>query len=191
MTKTEKLEMYRNKQAFIKDLSKAFENLGSKSNVTSIDYEVYMKEVDFENTYYKEYVIINFYGGGKSVKTVSGNSNFANFEVIGRLIDGGYYDEIFSYESLKGSGYQLLNLDNTETLDRLLSKPLTHISNVHNCFEHCRNIEDVEKVIDRIPSMFGTFTVYHEEGFESFTVDNDYEENGDFQSEKITFDFCD
>lgn len=190
MTKTEKLEMYRNKQAFIKDLSKAFENLGSKSNVISIDYEVYMKEVDFENTYYKEYVIINFYGGGKSVKTVSGNSNFANFEVIGRLIDGGYYDEIFSYESLKGSGYQLLNLDNTETLDYLLSQPLTHISNVYNCFAHCRTTEDVEKVIDRIPSMFGTFTAYHKDGSESFTVDNDYEEDGVFQSERLTFDFC-
>ena len=191
MTKAEKLEMYRNKRNFIKDLSKAFENLGSGSSVDSIDYEVYAKDVDPETTYYEEYVIVNFYGGGKSVRTVSGNSNFANFTVLGRLIDGGYYDEIFHYESLKGSEYKLLNLDNTETLDRLLSKPLTHISNVHNCFEHCRTIKDVEKVIDRIPSMFGTFTVYHEEGSESFTVDNDYEENGDFQSERITFDFCD
>lgn len=115
MTITEKIEMYKNKKAFIKDISKAFEGKPTKSSVEQLDYEVYHKEVARdENIYqhYVEFVIVRFVGGGKSVKVVSGNSNTANFTVIGPMLNGGYYDENPYYDSMLDTGYDLVVLTN-------------------------------------------------------------------------------
>lgn len=114
MTITEKLEMYKSKKAFIKKISKAFEEAPKASSVTSVDYEVYEKEIDKETTYFVEYLIVNFSGGGKSVRLVNGNSHTANFRELGKLIDGGYYDEILDYESLEERGFTFVALDREE-----------------------------------------------------------------------------
>ena len=113
MTVEEKLEMYKGKKAFIDSISRVFEENNTNSSVVSVNYEVYHKEVvRDENTYqsYREFVVVNYVGGGKSVKTVSGNSNTANFRVIGTMLDGGYYDEVQDYNSLIECGYELLDL---------------------------------------------------------------------------------
>lgn len=181
MTITEKIEMYKNKRNFIKDISKAFENKPSKTTVTSVDYEVYRKdlrlaeEVNERTVYFAEYIIVNFFGGAKSVRTVNGNSNSANFRVIGELIDGGYYDEVRDYETILDRGFTQVVFEEEETLESLLSKPMTHISDVHKCFDYCRDGNDVEKVIGMIPSCFGTFDVYYNEDGETFLITNECE----------------
>ena len=58
MTIAEKIEMYKGKKAFIKNVSKAFEATPRISSVTSIDYEVYRKEIDKDITYFAEYDLL-------------------------------------------------------------------------------------------------------------------------------------
>jgi hypothetical protein len=59
--------------------------------------------MDGESVYYTEFVVVTFTSGTISVRNISGNSNNANFREIGKLIDGGYYDEVEYYEKVKES----------------------------------------------------------------------------------------
>lgn len=111
MTVAEKIEMYKGKKAFIDNISKAFEARPRVSSVDSIEYEVYRHPLQHRD-YFMEYLIVNFFGGSKSVRCINGNSNTMNFRVIGSLIDGGYYDEVRDYETLSDLGYELVVLEN-------------------------------------------------------------------------------
>jgi hypothetical protein len=110
MTMEEKIEMYKEKKRFIERLSEAFRAGTKGSSVEEITYEVYTKQFNDRLSETREYVIVHFFGGGKSPKFVSGNSNVANFRVLGTMIDGGYYDEVREYEGLKEHGYERLSL---------------------------------------------------------------------------------
>lgn len=193
MTIAEKLEMYANKKAFIDNVSKAFAKNLSKSSVTSLEYEVYHRKVTIngeERDHYVEYVVVNFIGGGKCVRFVSGNSNTANFRVIGEMLDGGYYDEIPAYNGLKDKGFKYVILKPyTDRLGELLSKPMTHISDVRACFNYCKTCKDVVKVIDSIPAVFGSFNVKFNDDGETFLITNGYEENGDYLTEEAEYEF--
>lgn len=193
MTVAEKIEMYKGKKAFIQNISKAFEATPRVSAVTSIEYEVYHRKVTIngeERDHFVEYVIVNFFGGGKSAKFVSGNSCTANFRALGSMLDGGYYDENRDYETLADRGFTMVDLGTTESkLDTLLRKPMTHISDVRACFNYCTNGKDVVRVIKSIPAMFGTFTVDFNDDGETFVITNDYEENGDPQCEEAEYEF--
>lgn len=193
MTIAEKLEMYANKKAFIDNVSKAFTKNLSKSSVTSLEYEVYHRKVTIngeERDHYVEYVVVNFIGGGKCVRFVSGNSNTANFRVIGEMLDGGYYDEIPTYNGLKDKGFKYVILKPyTDRLGELLSKPMTHISDVRACFNYCKTGKDVVKVIDSIPAVFGSFNVKFNDDGETFLITNGYEENGDYLTEEAEYEF--
>lgn len=193
MTTAEKLAMYANKKAFIETISKAFEKNLSKSSVTSIEYEVYHRKVTIngeERDHYVEYVVVNYIGGGKCVRFVSGNSNTANFRVIGSLLEGGYYDEVQDYNSLKEKGFTYVILaPATDRLSELLSKPMTHICDVRTCFSYCKSSKDVKKVINSIPAVFGTFEVEFNDDGETFVITNNYEENGDPQCEEAEYEF--
>lgn len=190
MTIAEKLEMYANKKAFIESVSKAFAKNLSKSSVTSLEYEVYRKDIDEERVHFVEYVVVNFLGGGKCVRFVSGNSNTANFRVIGEMLDGGYYDEIPTYNALSDNGFKYVILKPaTNRLDDLLSKPMTHIRDVRACFNFCKTGKDVVRVIDSIPAKFGSFNVEFNEDGETFLITNSYEENGDYQTEEAEYEF--
>lgn len=193
MTTAEKLAMYANKKAFIETISKAFEKNLSKSSVTSIEYEVYHRKVTIngeERDHYVEYVVVNYIGGGKCVRFVSGNSNTANFRVIGSLLEGGYYDEVQDYNSLKEKGFTYVILaPATDRLSELLSKPMTHICDVRTCFSYCKSSKDVKKVINSIPAVFGTFEAEFNDDGETFVITNNYEENGDPQCEEAEYEF--
>jgi hypothetical protein len=193
MTIAEKLEMYANKKAFIDNVSKAFAKNLSKSSVTSLEYEVYHRKVTIngeERDHYVEYVVVNFIGGGKCVRFVSGNSNTANFRVIGEMLDGGYYDEIPTYNGLKDKGFKYVILKPyTDRLGELLSKPMTHISDVRACFNYCKTCKDVVKVIDSIPAVFGSFNVKFNDDGETFLITNSYEENGDYLTDEAEYEF--
>lgn len=190
MTIAEKLEMYANKKAFIEAVSKAFEKNLSKSSVTSIEYEVYRKDIDEERVHFAEYIVVNYIGGGKCVRFVSGNSNTANFRVAGEMLEGGYYDEIPAYNALKERGFTYVILaPAVDRLSELLSKPMTHISDVRACFNYCKTGKDVKKVIDRIPAVFGTFTVEFNDDGETFVITNAYDEDGEMQYEEAEYEF--
>ena len=47
---------------------------------------------------------------GKSVKVVSGNSNIANFRVVGTMLVGGYYAENYTYQKQIEDGYTKVDL---------------------------------------------------------------------------------
>jgi hypothetical protein len=189
MTITEKIEMYKGKKAFIKNVSKAFEATPRISSVTSIDYEVYKKEIDKDITYFAEYIIVSFFGGGKSVRQVNGNSCTANFREIGKLLDGGYYEENRQYETLEDNGFTFVSISGEDKLKELLSKPMEHIRDVRECFNYCKDGNDVEKVIRMIPNCFGSFEVEYGEDEETFTIINYYEENGVDECEEVEYEF--
>ncbi len=110
ITIEEKIKMFKDKKAFIDNISKAFETRPRVSSVDSISYEVYRKEIDEEHTYFAEYLVVNFFGGGLSVTIANGNSNTANFRALGNLIDGGYYTEVREYETLIDRGFTFVPL---------------------------------------------------------------------------------
>jgi hypothetical protein len=157
--------------------------------VTSIDYEVYKKEINEDTTYFAEYIIVNFFGGNKSVRLVNGNSCTANFREIGKLLDGGYYEEVRDYETLDDRGFTFVSISGEDKLKELLSKPMEHIRDVRECFNYCKDGNDVEKVIRMIPNCFGSFEVEYGEDEETFTIINYYEENGIDECEEAEYEF--
>lgn len=193
MTIEEKIQMYKRKNAFIESLNEAFQTRPSGSTVESVVYEVFKKDVTFEDrivTYFQEWLVVNFFGGGRSVRSANGNSNIANFRALGSLVEGGYYDEVRTYEDMEANGFTKVDLDNNDKLDKLLSKPMTHIGDVRACFNYCRDCRDVERVIKMIPAVFGSFTVDYDTGDdETFLITNDYEEAGDNCSDYAEYEF--
>ena len=109
MTTAEKIEMYKRKKAFIDDLGKAL-RMHTCMAVTQVDYEVYQK-TENDSDYFEEYLVVTFSGGAKSVSCVNGNSHIANYVEIGKLLYGGYYDEIPAYEALTEKGFFKINLE--------------------------------------------------------------------------------
>ena len=103
LTVEERMHMYRGKKRFIDHISKVFEDEYLMSNVTKVDYEVYSKAAPDGDIWYTEFAVVTFVGGGKSVRTISGNSNNTNFQEIGKLINGGYYDELDYYNKVKSN----------------------------------------------------------------------------------------
>lgn len=194
MTTAEKIEMYKGKKAFIENISKAFEAIPRVSTVTSIKYEVYYRKINIngeERDYYVECVIVNFLGGGRSARFVSGNSCTANFRALGSMLDGGYYDENRDYETLTDRGFTIVDLGTAESnLDTLLRKPMEHIHNIHECFNYCKDRNDIKRVIKMIPNYFGSFEVEYSEDNKTFTIINYYEENGIDKCEETEHEFC-
>lgn len=108
MTTMEKICMYREKKNVIEAIDKAFQ-IPTDSDVRSISYEVYKKDIPEHNiTSWVEFIVVTFAGGGKSVKVVSGNSNNANFQVIGQLLNG-YYEDLGYYTTVI-KNYELVSL---------------------------------------------------------------------------------
>lgn len=102
LTLEQRMHMYKGKKLFIDHISKVFEDEYLMSNVERVDYEVYSTlSPDGHDTWYTEFVVVTFTSGAISVRNISGNSNNANFREIGKLIDGGYYDEIEYYKKVK------------------------------------------------------------------------------------------
>lgn len=110
MTLTEKLEMYTEKKKFIENLNEAFQMEPRCPSVEGVNYEVYTKDYGEDRVDTREWAIVHFFGGGKSAKLVTGNSNIANFKVIGGLLVGGYYAENFTYQKQLEDGYSKVDL---------------------------------------------------------------------------------
>lgn len=178
MTFEEKLEMFKEKRTFVKNISKAFERGVKGSTVDSVDYVVFKKDRPNGDCYYSEYVVVTFRGGAQSAKNVSGNSNTANLRAIASIVDGGYYEEMQTFnalmeESNSGTGYILMNLNAEEedTLGRVLRETnIKHISDIRKCFNYCKTPDDLDRVLEAIPGGFGPIMVDFDESAGTFSV---------------------
>ena len=90
-------------------MSEVFSTNPKTHSVEAITYEVYSKPFN-DNVYYAEWIVVHFDGGGSSPRFVTGNSNTANFRVLGDMINGGYYAEVQDYRSLTERGFVRVNL---------------------------------------------------------------------------------
>lgn len=110
MTITEKIEMYKRKKQFVDDISNVLGMRAHRLGIMMVEYEVYRK-MDDNRDYFVEFVVITYDGGGQAVRCVNGNSNYANYVEIGKLLDGGYYDEIPRYRALTEEDFTKINLE--------------------------------------------------------------------------------
>jgi rRNA pseudouridine-1189 N-methylase Emg1 (Nep1/Mra1 family) len=106
----EKLRMYKEKERFVEALSGVFQTTKHNSSVEGISYEVYTKKFNDRISETREWVVVYYSGGGKAMKIVSGNSNVANFVVIGSMLHGGCYEQVRMYEEQLTTGYERLEL---------------------------------------------------------------------------------
>lgn len=109
MTVEEKLAMYRRKRDFVNCINLGFQTRPFGSTVDFIEYEVYEKDFSGE-PFFNEWLVVHFFGGGKSVCVVTGNSDITNFKVLATMVDGGLYEENPMYGSLEPSGFKRVKL---------------------------------------------------------------------------------
>jgi hypothetical protein len=111
MTVEERIKMYKDKKAFIDNLSRALEL--SSTTVQKVDYVVLTKYNDlFKTDVYNEFIIVTYVGGVQSVRSVSGNSDAANLICLASLVEGDYYyPEIEYYENLLEEGFTEVDLE--------------------------------------------------------------------------------
>lgn len=95
----EHLECLEEKAAFIHRLEKTVVG-ASGSAVVALALEAYECPDD---GYFEEFIVITFKGGAISPITVTWNSNSANLRTVGRIIDGGYYEEVERYKRIRDS----------------------------------------------------------------------------------------
>lgn len=87
------------KISFVERLNFGFAGLKMKyTTVSKIDYDVFAVD---DRLY--EAVVVQYIGGGKAVANCAGNSMSAIFRAIGKLLDGGYYDELAWYNAAKAA----------------------------------------------------------------------------------------
>lgn len=110
MTLEEKIMMYQDKKKFIENLNEVFQMEPGCPSVEGVNYEVYTRDGSNELGDVREWAIVHFTGGGKSVKLITGNSNIANFKVIGSMLVGGYYTEVYTYQKQVEDGYTKVEL---------------------------------------------------------------------------------
>lgn len=110
MTLEEKLEMYREKQRFVENISGVFQVAPGCPSVEGVTYEVYTKQFSDRLSETREWIIVYYTGGGRAMKIVSGNSNAANFVVIGSMLQGGCYEQVRMYQEQEEQGYRRVDL---------------------------------------------------------------------------------
>lgn len=57
----------------------------------------------------EEFIVIQFEGGGISVRNATGNSTVANIAELAKLLNGGYYDEVEYYKKQKEQQNEIKN----------------------------------------------------------------------------------
>lgn len=77
----------------------------------------------------------------------------------------------------------------SRSLSELLSKPMKHINDVQKCFEACKSKSDIIKVIEAIPTYFGTFWAEYDE--HSFIIVNSYFDGEEDCEEEYWYDYPD
>lgn len=110
MTIEEKLKMYREKRQFIYEVSMTFIKVPGGHSVDGVLYEVLFKEADW-GTEITEWITVQYKGGAEAHRVVTGNSNSANFCVVADMINGGCYEQNYTYDNLVSRGFKKLDLN--------------------------------------------------------------------------------
>jgi hypothetical protein len=71
-------------------------------SIIDLTYEVFEK-VNTTNEYIQEYLVVTYRGGSKTYRSCNMNSLSAILREIGKLSDGGYYDELVNYKNISTS----------------------------------------------------------------------------------------
>ena len=89
------------KRLFVEALSQAFnESVGH--SIEKLDYDIfYVDDIRYE------YLVVTYDGGAIAARNCYGDSLSAIFGEIARLFNGGYYDEVSDYLTLKGKSVSL------------------------------------------------------------------------------------
>ena len=95
-------EYLKKKVDFVKELSDVYSKY--QHNVERIDYVVFKTTADYDGK--REFLIITYVGGGRTIKLCTGNSYSAIASEIANHLDNGYYDQVEFY---KETILQILN----------------------------------------------------------------------------------
>ena len=89
------------KRLFVEALSQAFnESVGH--SIEKLDYDIfYVDDIRYE------YLVVTYDGGAIAARNCYGDSLSAIFGEIARLFNGGYYDEVSDYTTLKRKSVSL------------------------------------------------------------------------------------
>lgn len=104
MTIAEKIAMYKRKKLFVDELSNVLGTREYRMGIMYVEYELYRK-TDDNRDYFVEFVVVTYDGGGEAARCVNGNSHSAIFQELGKLLYGGYYDEMPHYKALAEEGF--------------------------------------------------------------------------------------
>lgn len=80
----------------VKDVAEALKKV-DRISVEDINYDVFTSKWGYR----EEYLVITYKGGAIAARNCAGDSCAAVFEEIAKLIYGGYYDEVRTYQELK------------------------------------------------------------------------------------------
>ena len=78
-----------NKKEFVEKVSQAI--VGNVPSIKKVEYEKYRRA---DKNWTQEYIVVYYTGGSIGVRTVNGTSCGAIFQEIGKLLFGGYYEEL-------------------------------------------------------------------------------------------------
>lgn len=97
ITKEHQLELI-NKRSFASRVSAAV--AGQCGSITEVRYEAYIHKT---KDWLQEWLIVTYRGGAIAVRSQDMNSHSAMLRDIGKLADGGYYDEVKAYHEMVSS----------------------------------------------------------------------------------------
>lgn len=71
------------------------------------------------------------------------------------------------------------------TFEELLMMPMRHIEDIKKCFEACKSKQDVLRVLELAPNMFGEWLVEFDDEYKIFTIINTYydDDEGELEEE--------
>ena len=100
------LEYLQKKVDFVKELSDVYSKY--QGNVERIDYVVFKYTANYDER--REFLIITYVGGRRTIKICTGNSYSAIAREIASYLDNGYYDQIEFYkETISSPDWIALN----------------------------------------------------------------------------------
>lgn len=71
------------------------------------------------------------------------------------------------------------------SFEELLMLPMRHIEDIKKCFEACKSKQDVLRVLELAPNMFGEWLVEFDDEYKTFTITNTYydDDEGELEEE--------
>lgn len=84
---------------FVKELSKTIVKV--QENVTGIEYRIYQNTEPGREDWIEEFLVIDYKGGARTVRTCNGNSCSAVLVEIAKYLEHGYYSEESDLKNLE------------------------------------------------------------------------------------------